>query len=91
MCVMTNETVVTLRDLRTVVMTCLTCKTEISFDITYDRPVDIHRTSATPEKCPTCDARFDQRAQENIDSLRTAYKAILIQKSFGLTFRVKSD
>jgi len=91
MCIMTHETIVTLKDLKIVVMTCLKCKTEISFDLTYERPLDIHRTTATPDKCPTCDALFDQRAQENIDALRVAYKAILTQKSFTLTFRTKPD
>ena len=91
MCAVLNETVVLLSDLRYVVMTCAKCKTEITFDLLWDRQADIHRTTATPTKCPACDAMFDLLAQNAVDNLREIYQGAAKQKTVTVSFRIKSE
>jgi hypothetical protein len=93
MCSMLKELIVPLSDLQTVVITCSRCKTDITFGLLLEKqnPDAMAKTTATPEMCPVCEVKFDQRAQESVDALREAYKNIVKQKSLTVSFRVRSD
>jgi hypothetical protein len=93
MCAMLKEILVPLSDLQTVVITCTRCKTDITFGLLLEKqnPAPMAKTTATPEMCPVCEVKFDQHAQEAVDALREAYKALMKHKSLTVSFRVRDD
>jgi hypothetical protein len=94
MCAVVRELRISLNDLQSAVMSCRKCGTDVTFDLMmeYRSPrAASGKTTATPEKCPACECPFDQRAQESIDALRDAFRAIEAQESVAVGFRVKFD
>lgn len=91
---MQKELLIPIAELRSVVMECAQCRSQIIFDVTFQPPESIagRRASATPAICPTCDSHFDSGIQRAVDLFRSAYMAMPAGPSNAkLLFRVALD
>jgi hypothetical protein len=68
-------------DLRFMVIGCLSCKTEITVDLSreqHDKTTHAVK-SVCPKCCPTCETPFDSDLVRALDSIRLGYKMLAQQ------------
>lgn len=91
---MQKDLLIPIAELRSIVMECSQCRSQIIFDVTFQPPEGIagRRPSATPASCPTCDSRFDSGIQHAVDLYRSAYAAMPAGPANArLLFRIALD